>query len=310
MKNNVLHFVALLLIGSLLALACGKDANNNHKKNNGDTGKAGNTTSDIKITIDGDFADWDALTPEVDAKDDFVSMVKGSSSDPIAVIKASSDEYNMYFYAEILIEALPQNAICTEWGDSYNGTPEKGYKGDGGDNEKFSEDLCIFIDPDGNENTGFYTYKAADADEPAIPGLGCEQCSQEFFFFNYETNKLCCAWNQTNIAPATITNENGEVVPYDYNGSYFQETIWNAEGTTPRWGWQNYAGDGKGDNIAPRPENIASAVVGLYVKVEFAIELGDVENLDDNCEEYAWGVCYRYGDWSQDIGPVRASYVK
>ena len=309
MKRNIFRFVALLMVGCLLAFACGKE-NNTHKKDNGKGGKAGNTTSDIKITIDGKFADWDALTPEVDEKDDFVSMVKGSAGEAIAVIKAASDDYNLYFYAEILIEALPQNAICTEWGDSWNGTPEKGYKGDGGDNEKFSEDFCIFIDPDNNDATGFYTYKANDADEPAIPGLGCEQCSQEFFFFNYEENKLCCAWNQTNIGPATITNAEGEVVPYDYNGTYFQEADWNADGTTPQYGWQNYLGDGAGDNIAPRPENIKSIVDGLYVKVEFAIELSEIVNLEDDAEEYAWGVCYRFGDWNQDIGPVSAKYVK
>ena len=75
MKRNIFRFVALLMVGCLLAFACGKE-NNTHKKDNGKGGKAGNTTSDIKITIDGNFADWDALTPEVDDKDDFVSMVQ------------------------------------------------------------------------------------------------------------------------------------------------------------------------------------------------------------------------------------------
>lgn len=301
MTKTILRFAALLALGSLIAISCEKDPNNGNKngKDNGNTGVQAKST--VAISIDGKFDDWDKITDESVAKDPCLAIVKaGSQDETIQVIKTNSDAKNVYFYAEMLIDGLPQNAICSEWGDSYNGTPEKGYKGDGGDNDKFGDVFNVFFDPDGNEKTGFYTY--ADGDEPAIPGLGCEQCSQINFFWNYQTKKLCVAWNQTNVGPETVDG-----APYDYNGDFFQQAEWNGDGAVPQWGWQNFAGDGKGDNIAPKPENISSAASGGIVRVEFAIEKSDIVNLEDDAVKYAWGVCYRFGE-SQDIGPIRAQY--
>lgn len=296
------HFASIIMLASLAA-ACGKDnGGKNNGKNNGNGNEGVSGKSSIAITIDGKFDDWDKITAETAAKDDFVAIVKADDPEAtIQVIKTNSDTKNVYFYAEMLVDGLPQNAICSEWGDSYNGTPEKGYKGDGADNDKFGDVFNLFFDPDGNEKTGFYTY-ANDEGEAAIPGLGCEQCSQINFFWNYQTNKLCVAWNQTNIGPETIGGE-----PYNYDGDFFQQSEWNADDAVPQWGWQNFAGDGKGDNIAPKPENIASAANGGIVKVEFAIEKSDIVNLEDDAVKYAWGVCYRFGD-PQDIGPIAAQY--
>ena len=300
MTKTIFRFAAVLMLGSLVVISCQKDPKNG-KGNGKDNGNGVQAKSTIAISIDGNFDDWDKITSESAAKDPCLAVVKASTQDEtIQVIKTNSDAKNVYFYAEMLIDGLPQNAICSEWGDSYNGTPEKGYKGDGADNDKFGDVFNLFFDPDGNEKTGFYTY--ADGDDPAIPGLGCEQCSQINFFWNYETKKLCVAWNQTNVGPETVDG-----VAYDYNGDFFQQDEWNGEGAVPRWGWQNFAGDGKGDNIAPKPENISSAVSGGTVRVEFAIEKSDIVNLEDDAVKYAWGVCYRFGE-SQDIGPIRAQY--
>ncbi len=301
MKKNLFRLALMLMIGGAIAVACEEKLINN--PDDPDNGNSEASGPSVKVDIDGNFADWDQITTDVAGKDDYLAVVSASASDPISVIKTSSDALNVYFYAEILIEALPQNSICSEWGDSYNGTPEKGYKGDT-NNDAVGEVFNLFFDPDGKEETGFFTY--ADGDEAAIPGLGCEQCSQNFMFFNPDLKKLCIAWNQTNVG---ITSLNG--APYDYNGDFFQEANWNVDGAVPQWGWQNFAGDGKGDNIAPKPENIASKVDGTKVRVEFAIEKADIVNLPDEATEYAWGVCFRNtSEYTQDIGPIRALYSK
>ncbi|MBP5504748.1 MAG: hypothetical protein J6X89_01440 [Bacteroidales bacterium] len=305
MKKSFIRFAALIM-GAIVAFACNKDPQNNpdNPDKDKDNPKDEQVCS-VQITIDGDFADWDQITAETAGKDDCLAMLKAAGADePVQMIKTASDKFNVYFYAEILVEALPQTSICGEWGDSWNGVT--GYKGDE-DNDRVREVFNLFFDPDGNVNTGFYTYADGEG-EPAIPGLGCEQCSQEFFFFNPDTRKLGVAWNQTNIGPKTVKDANGNDVPYDYNGDYFQQDEWNAAGTVPQWGWQN-TGNGEGDNIAPKPENLKAATVGTKVRVEFAIEKADLVNLEDTATEFAWGVCYRWTtDYSSDLGPIRAAY--
>lgn len=262
----------------------------------------------IEIRIDGDFSDWDAITEAVCKENDFVDMKKGAAGDPVLVIKTSSDADNVYLYAEVLAEALPQNAISGEWGDSYNGVA--GWDGDG-DNDSSSEVFNVFFDPDGNDRTGFYTYPSdEDEDAPAIPGLGCEFCSQFFMFYNYNTNKVGVAWEQTNVGPTIALDEEGNPAPYDYTGSFFQETIWNAEGTVYRYGWQydEETGELHGDNVLPRPENFKTATVGTVCKMEFTFEKKDIVNLEDDDTDYAWGICFRFDTYIQDIGPVSASY--
>ena len=319
MKKTLFRIAAMLMI-AVVAFACNKDPKPGpddpkpDDKEKTDSGKCS-----VQITIDGNFSDWDQVTAEAAGKDDCLAVLKAGSTDAIHTIKAASDAANVYIYVEILIDALPQNAICSEWGDSYNGTPEKGYKGDGADNDQFGDVFNLFFDPDGKETTGFYTYE--DEEDAAIPGLGCEQCSQINFFWNYESNKLCCAWNQTNVGPTKkglvgadgVHVEGNYTGDFDYNGTFFQsKTDWpsgsGAEGAFPLWGWQNFDGDGTGDNIAPKPENLAWSASGAIVRIEFAIEKSDLVNLPDDATEYAWGVCYRFTDYSQDIGPVRAKY--
>ncbi|MBR5034245.1 MAG: hypothetical protein IKX71_02980 [Bacteroidales bacterium] len=311
--KKTLFRIAALMMGALVVFACKKSPKPSPDDPNKDKEPEGQElVCSVDISIDGDFSDWDQVTAEAAGKDDCLAIVKATSSDPIPVIKTASDALNVYVYAEILVEALPQNAICHEWGDSYNGA--EGFKGDDF-NDGISTSLPpfnLFFDPDGKEETGFFTY--ADSDdptEPAIPGLGCEMCAQNFFFFNPETMKLGVAWNQVNIGPLTYLDAEGKVKPYDYNGEFFQQDSWKAEGVVPNLGWQNSGNDGTGDNIAPRPENIMAVTAGRLVKVEFAIEKIDIVGLTDDDTRYAWGVCFRNTsnpDLCQDIGPIRAAY--
>ena len=249
--------------------------------------------------IDGDFSDWDAI----EGTGEFTAAATGYGS--VRTIKTTSDEDYIYLYAEILTDALPQNSIAGEWGDSWNGV--QGFQGDD-NNDYISGGFLVFFDPDGNSNTGFYPN---DWDGEPFYGLGCEMCANEYLYFNPEKRAVCIAWNQVEVGPTQFGTYTDwgimaeYISDYDYNGTVYQQWPDSMDGAAfPLYGWQNADNSGRGDNIAPRPGNIASALSGDLVRVEFAIEKSDIVNYSPSFSEYAWGICYQ----GEGIGPVRAKY--
>lgn len=320
--KKIFRLAALVMAGSLLFIACGKDDPKKPVGPNGDDEGKEQKADAPKIALDGAFADWDAITEEVAKSNDYVAMYKSDDvDDPIQVMKITGDADNIYFYIEWNSAGLPQNASCSEWGDSWNGTPEAGYKNPTNpDDDTFRETVFLFIDPDGNDRTGFYTFDNGEG-EPTIPGLGCEMGVCWFAFYNYETKKVSMAWNQNNIGPymtGTVEyNADGERTAYnqtgvyDYTGTFFLS--WPDSGDNaalPLWGWLNDANDGAGDNIAPSKTNwFPAEAVGTVAKLEFAVEKKDITNLPDEAEEIAIGVEVQWGAYDQPVGPLRISYV-
>ena len=311
-------FVLFLMMGSLLVVSCNKDPKNPNKPGGKDDDNGEKVVNPVKITLDGAFTDWDAITEESAKSNPCVAVKKGEADDPIQVLKISNDADNVYYYIEFLAELLPQNETCSTWGDSYNGTPELGYaSGAGPDDDTFREVMHIFIDPDGNDRTGFYPFK--DGDDPCIPDLGCENCAQFFMFFKPSTGLVSVAWEQTLIGPTKLgmvgendqVDANGYTGDYDYNGTFCQDwpSSSSAEAAFPLWGWQNPDQSGKGDNDMPHPENWKPAPAqGGIAKVEFSIAKGELTNLPDDAEEYATGILFDWGESYQPIGPLRISY--
>ena len=307
------------MLGSVIAVSCNKDPNKPNKPNGGDdNGNGDKIVNPVKIALDGAFTDWDAVTEASVKENVCIDMKKGASDDPIQVLKISNDADYVYFYIEFLAELLPQNETCTTWGDSYNGTPELGYDPRGAQegDDTFREVMHLFIDPDGNDRTGFYPFKGDD-DEPCIADLGCENCAQFFMFFKPSTKLVSVAWEQTLVGPTYLSAHDGTGLPtgeklgeYDYNGTFCQE--WpdaSTEAAVPVWGWQNPDNSGKGDNDMPRPENWKPAPAqGAIAKVEFAVAKGDLTNLPDDAEEFACGIYFNWGGSEQSIGPLRISY--
>lgn len=333
MKKNIFRIAALLMAASLLVIACKKNAaennggnNNNQEQNNGNENGNENEQKEesakpVPIKLDGAFADWDAITEEVAKKNEFVAMGKGTDADdPIQVMKITSDQDKVYFYIEFNSEGLPQNASCSEWGDSWNGTPELGYKTPDAahpDDDTFRETVYLFIDPDGDDKTGFYPFEGDDG-EPTIKDLGCEMGVCWFAFFNYETKKVSMAWNQNNVGPYMLCNEDGGAAvgdpygTYDYTGTFFLSWPDSGEGAAwPLWGWLNYDDTGRGDNIAPSKDNWFPGVAeGTVAKLEFAVEKKDITNLKDEDEEFSCGVTVKWGSVEQNFGPLRISYAQ
>lgn len=335
MKKNIFRIAALLMAGSLLVLACKKTDtpsnngnNNNQEQNNGENNGENNGNNQeenkvepVAIKLDASFSDWDAITEEVAKKNEYVAMYKSSDADdPIQVLKISSDQDKVYFFIEFNSDGLPQNASCSEWGDSMNGTPELGYKTPDAahpDDDTFRETVFLFIDPDGDDKTGFYTFEGEDGN-PTIGDMGCEMGVCWFAFFNYETKKVSMAWNQNNVGPTKLCKaESGEVIgdpfgTYDYTGTFFlswpdsgEEAAW------PLWGWLNFDDSGNGDNIAPSKDNWFPGVAeGTVAKLEFAVEKKDITNLKDEDEEYCIGITVQWGSVEQHVGPLRATYAQ
>lgn len=310
-------FVLFLMMGSLLVVSCNKDPKNPGKPNGGKEDGPEKVVNPVKITLDAVFTDWDAITEESAKSNPCVAVKKGAADDPIQCVKISNDADNVYYYIEFLAELLPQNEACSTWGDSYNGTPEKGYAaGAGPDDDTFREVMHIFIDPDGNDRTGFYPF--ADGEDPCIADLGCENCAQFFMFFKPSTGLVSVAWEQTLVGPTKVgavgendqVDANGYTGDYDYNGTFCQS--WpdsGSEAAFPLWGWQNPDQSGKGDNDMPHKENWKPAPAqGGIAKVEFSIAKGELTNLPDDAEEYATGILFDWGGSYQPIGPLRITY--
>jgi hypothetical protein len=297
----------------------GKDKDNDKEQQDQQGGDSGNN---VQISIDGNFADWDAITESVANNNDYVDMFKAGSDDPIQVIKIASDPDNIYFYFEFTAELLPQNEACGTWGSSFSENALDVEMGD--DDEEFREVMHLFIDPDGKGSTGFLTFEDPEKEgTPAIGDLGSEMCAQFFMYFKPSTGNVCVAFEQTLIGPTKVgpVGENDQVDgdytgDFNYNGTFCQG--WPDEGEEaafPLWGWQNFDDSGAGDNDCPRPDNWKSGKLdgSGVVKVEFSLDKDDIVNLKDSDEELACGVIF---DWDnrepiyQATGVLRVSYAK
>ena len=326
--KKVFMILGTCLMAALVVVSCSKPNSGGKQKDNDGKSGDGDGKSTVEISIDGDFADWDAITAESASKDDCLD-IKTAAEGPIKCIKANSDKDNVYIYAEVEKSSLAHSAICGEWGSSMDGVD--GFRGDASNDPVSENDIAfnLFFDPDANVQTGFYTY-VDEEENPLIPGLGCEMVAQNLFFWNLTTSKVGCAWSQTNVGPVKYREDADSAwQPYDYNGDYFQQANWDSENIFHRYGWQNdgYSdagvaieggADGTGDNIAPAKGNLASKLVGDIVYIEFSIDKDDLVNYESSFTDYAWGVCYNavvkenddlsYEMWT--IGPVKASYSK
>ena len=317
--KKIFRYAMMFAMGALVLVACKKDPKPTPGPGPGPNpdDKEEQKVNPIKITLDGAFSDWDAITEAVAKDNEFVDMKKGASDDPILNFKVSSDADNVYFYIEFAADLLPQNDICSTWGNSYTGTPEKGYQSTDGVNDAFREVMHLFIDPDGDDKTGFYTFADGEG-EPLIPGLGCEECAQFFMFYKPSTKLVSVAWEQTCVGPTNVGNvgENDQVDaagytgPFDYTATIFQSWPDSGEQAAfPLWGWQNPDNSGKGDNDCPKPENWKPAPAeGNVAKVEFCVEKGDIVNLEDDAEEFACGIIFDWGGSTQYLGVLRVAY--
>ncbi len=321
MKKNFIRAAALIMTGALLFMACQKNAkpnkpngNDDPKENEDPSGEQGDKPA---IILDGSFSDWDAITEAVADKNDYVAVAKGGDGDPIKTFKVASTEDAINFYIEFQADLLPQNESSGTWGSSYS----ENTLVVGEDDDEFREVMHLFIDPDANKSTGFYTFADPETEDVAIADLGCEMCAQFFMYFKPSASTVNVAFEQTLVGP-TKTGTPGEddmidgdyTGVFDYNGTICQDE-WPDSGDNaafPLWGWQNPDDSGTGDNDCPLPTNWKSgkAESSGIVKVEFCVMKEDIVNLNDNDEEFSCGIIFNWGESYQKIGSVSVAYVK
>ena len=323
MKTSFFRFAVLLMAGSLLVLSCNKNNDPVKPDDNGQGGGkeqgGGNEqgAQPMPIALDGSFADWDAITEAVANDNEYADAAKGGSADPIQVFKVAADADNIYFYIEFQADLLPQNESSGTWGSSFS--EDTRIVGD--DDDDYREVMHLFIDPDSNTGTGFFTFLDPETGDPALPSLGCEMCAQYFMYFKPSTGLVSVAFEQTLVGPTkTGTPGDDDMVvgaytgDFDYNGTICQDD-WpdsGADAAFPLWGWQNPDDSGKGDNDCPVPEDWKPAKVASngIAKVEFALRKDNIVNFNADDDEFSCGIIFDWGDSWQKIGPLTVSYVK
>ena len=327
MKKSIVRMAALMMTGALFLMACqnnstpdkpsGDDKQKEEQEqptpSGGDEGE-----KPMEITLDGSFADWDAITDAVVAQNEYVDLAKGGSDDPIQMFKVAAAEDAINFYIEFQADLLPQSESSGTWGNSFL---EDTLAPPGEDDEEYREVMHLFIDPDGNKNTGFLTFADPETGDIAIPDLGCEMCAQFFMYFKPSTGLVSVAFEQTLIGPTKIgpVGDNDQVDgsytgDFDYNGTICQDDWPDSgdEAAFPLWGWQNPDDSGTGDNDCPRPDNWKPAKVNNsgIAKVEFCVLKDDIFNLSGDDEEFSCGIIFDWGGSYQKVGTLRVSYVK
>lgn len=240
-------YLSLLLA---LAAACsvkdpainGGNSNNNNIGNG--SGSGGSDILELDINIDGDFADWDALT-EKNADETAVIAAPGNLKS-VKVMKATSDIDNLYVYAEISVDKIQHSETAHENGNSNDGHGDKS-----------PGPTYLYLDADANADTGFNPHINS-----GITGLGLEYGIEIYLFINAKDGaKVGMGWSQVIVAPL----KDGDGNDYDVSGDFYQQGDWWSL-KDPSGGWNpDY------DNICPSADLFEGRVAGAVAKIEFAI---------------------------------------
>ncbi len=247
MKKTMRFSLAVLLALCALCACSVKDpaingGNNNGNDDNGNGG--GSEVLELDINIDGDFADWDALT-EKNADETAVIAAPGNLKS-VKVMKATSDVDNLYVYAEISVDKIQHSETAHENGNSNDGhgatTPGPTY---------------LYIDADADADTGFNPHINS-----GITGLGLEYGIEIYLFINVKDGtKVGMGWSQVVVAPQKDADGNA----YDCAGDFYQQGDWWSL-KDPAGGWNTDY-----DNICPPFDLFEGRVSGAIAKIEFAI---------------------------------------
>ena len=144
----------------------------------------------MEVAIDGDFAEWDALTLDTADGDKYAYEENASETlNGLLRVKASYDKDYVFIYAEVAYE----NVFQGEGGpfepgnsnDGFHGTKHPGTPGP----------LWIWIDGDGDANGAVST---ADEAEALWDYAGFDAPIQYYFCYDVEQGKMQLGWQQVN----------------------------------------------------------------------------------------------------------------
>ena len=141
MKKAFLFFATAMLI----LASCGKDPKKPNKPIDG-----GDDEGEELITIDGQFADWAALTNVVTIKNSQIWEGETVTEDhqridALKVMKLAGDQYNLYIYLEVDESVMYEGGVL-KWDNTLT---VNGYPGP----------LMLYFDTDNNSDTGGHEWE-------------------------------------------------------------------------------------------------------------------------------------------------------
>lgn len=255
--KKYLSFVAAASMACLAIVSCEKNPDGG--KDDGDNNPV-TTPTEVNISIDGDFSDWNAITETNSDGTVYFCATGAEGYKGLRNLKATSDEDFIY--------------MCFEVSTSKIFMAEGGHHGDSWDGmgTKTPAPLWIYIDSDNNPATGLKTHWIGDID---LGGLAFDdfQCDNGLNLYTWiatETGLWDMGWQQANVKLAEVAD--GE--SFESSENY----LWKNDDYPDGYGWNHLK-----DNTIITFENFKTKVNGSWSICELAIDRALL--VDNNAKE-------------------------
>ena len=245
-------FFAAAAMACCAVMSCDKDEpKGNNGGNNGDDNNGGDKPTEVNISIDGDFSDWDAIT-ETNADGTVYFCADGAEGyKGIRNLKATSDADCIYMYFEVSTSKILM-AEGGHHGDSWDGmgttTPGP---------------IWIYIDSDNNPATGLTPHWVGDVD---LGGLAFSEFQFDnglnlYTWIATESGLWDMGWQQCNVKlPSTIVADGTSIESNEYYK-------WKTDDYPDGYGWNH-----EKDNTIITFDNFKTKVNGSWSICELAID--------------------------------------
>lgn len=232
-------------------VSCNKENSGNGGDNHGNGGNGGDKPTEVNISIDGDFSDWDAITETSPDGTAYFCAQGAEGYTGIRNLKATSDADCIYMCFEVSTSKIPMK--------------EGGHHGDSWDGMGFPTPapLWIYIDSDNNPATGLKPHWVGDVD---LGGLAFDEFQFDnglnlYTWIATETGLWDMGWQQANVKLQSELTPDGFTI--DSNEFYNIKTDDYPDG----FGWNH-----EKDNTIITFENFKTKVNGAWSICELAID--------------------------------------
>lgn len=269
-------FFAVAAMACCAVVSCDKD---NSKDDGGSNAgnNPGTVPSVVKISIDGDFSDWDAITESSEDGTVYFCASGAEGYKNIRNLKVTSDPDYIYMCVEIATNKIKM--------------AEGGHHGDSNEGAGFAwpyNPFWVYIDSDNNPNTGIITHFVGDIDTggPVFSDFAADNFVQVYNWIATETGIWDMAWSQINFKDVVV--EDGDSIDNCYK--------WPASALCPNGlGWAPSL-----DNLFVTFENFKTKINGGWAICEFAIDRAQLfnNNSEQGTEmtEIAFGLANQSGN--------------
>ena len=304
--KKIFMILSVCLMATLAVVACKKDGGNDKKDNgNEQTNNGGEEQEEefkMEVAIDGNFAEWDALTDAT--ADGAYYIYEENACDTLSGllrVKLTSDEDYIYVYTEINFADIAQGEGPFGQGGSWTGFVPN-HPGTPGA-------LFVYVGGD-DDATGAYAARSIGEKESMWSYTGFDAFPQFYFALDQSDGKVKFGWNQNN---------------WPQNRDDWSEDSWGkplSEHGAGWWGNAEDEGTPAVDNTVSdentfkfsEPMKIVDPVTNkevLAVKAEFSMDRGTILESNDKINNQAViGVFYEQrGDAPQQTHAVGSAKI-